>query len=408
LKAPPPSAGYPPSDACLEVLDRLRRLLDEVAVPAAAALGDTAFAVEADGRLAAPLVELKRRLQREAAGAGLYCPHLQPPDGLGLSLVDCFYLQEEVFRHGLGGSQWVLAWTDGPSPLVRFWSDEARDAFLADFLAGRSNVAFAATEPGAGSDLRAVRTEARREGAGWVLRGEKHLITGAPFAELAQVLARTDAGLSLFLCPFGSDGVERGPVQQTLMADGQTGSLSFHDVRLPASALIGGDGDGLRLAFVWINWARTRRGGMCSGLAHHCLERSRAYSAGRAAYGRPIAELGPVATFLADLLMDREAMRAVSLELLARLDRSRIFDGEATADDRRDLSVLKAWNDEALYRVADRAIQIHGGRGLLTETGLEKIFRVARNLRIPAGTTEVQRDQIAKTLVGAPRSHQPQ
>ena len=86
------------------------------------------------------------------------------------------------------------------------------------------------------------------------------------------------------------------------------------------------------------------------------------------------------------------------LELLSRLDGGRLFDGEVTVGERRDVSVLKTWCDEALFRIADPAIQVHGGRGLLTATGLERIFRVARNLRIPAGTTEVQRAVIADAL----------
>ena len=101
---------------------------------------------------------------------------------------------------------------------------------------------------------------------------------------------------------------------------------------------------------------------------------------------------------LSDMAMDWEVMRALSLELLARLDWAEIFTGPVTAASRRDISVLKTWCDEALFRVADRSIQVHGGRGLLADTGLEKIFRVARNLRIPAGTTEVQRATIAAAL----------
>lgn len=402
MSAPEPSLGYPPSPAAQQALEQTRRFLAETALPAvaevSATVGDTAFALEPDGRLAEPLLGLKRRLHEEAARAGLYCPHLEPPDGLGLSLVDCFYLQEAAFVHGLAGAQWMLAWTDGPSPLVAHWSAESRERHLSDFLAGRTTVAFAATEPGAGSDLRAVRTEARRDGDGWVLSGRKHLVTGAPFADLAQVLARTETGLSLFLVPLDAPGVTRTPVQQTIMADGQTGGIVFDEVRLPGSTLLGDGGDGLRLAFVWINWARTRRGGMCSGLAWHCLERSVAFARERESFGRALAAHGAVASMLADMRMQWEAMRALSLELLARIDRARVFDGTVPRAARRDISVLKAWNDEALFRVADLALQVHGGRGLLTETGLEKIFRVARNLRIPAGTTEIQRATIAEAL----------
>jgi acyl-CoA dehydrogenase len=406
----PESPGYPPSAVGAGVLERARGFIADEALPMVEAveaeLGDTAFALEPDGRLAAELIGLKRRMQQASAAAGLYCAHLPPPDGLGLSLVDSFHLQEEVFRHGLRGVQWMLAWTDGPSPLVRHWSAEARQRALPEFLAGRTSVAFALSEPGAGTDALALESSARRDGDGWVLSGTKHLITGAPFVEAAQVFARVEGAgrreLSAFLVPMDAPGASRGPVQQTIMADGQTGVLEFRDVRLPAGALIGREGAAMGLAFLWINWARSRRGGMCSGLAWHCLERAVAYAGERRAFGRPIGQMGAVAERLSDIYMDWRAMRALSLEILARLDAADLLgDGRAGAAERRDLSTLKTWCDEALGRVADRAIQVHGGRGLLSATGIERIYRVARNLRIPAGTTEIQRAMIAESLTAA-------
>jgi acyl-CoA dehydrogenase len=404
----PESPGHPPSDAGRAALERVRAFIAAEALPMVEEvereLGDTALAVEADGRLAEPVIGLKRRMQQASARAGLYCPHLSPADGgLGLGLVDTFHVQEEVYRHGLRGVQWMLAWTDGPSPLVGHWSADAREEPLPGFLAGRTNAAFALTEPEAGSDALALTTSARRDGGGWVLSGLKHLITGAPFVEHAQVVARVEGAgrreLTVFLVPMDGEGASRGPVQQTIMADGQTGVLEFRDVRLPAGAVVGEVGGGLAMTFLWINWARSRRGGMCSGLAWHCLERSVAYSRDRRAFGRPIGELGAVAERLSDMYMDHQALRALSLEILARLDAARILTGGRVGpEERRDLSTLKTWSDEALMRVADRAIQVHGGRGLLTATGLERIFRVARNLRIPAGTTEVQRAMIAESL----------
>jgi acyl-CoA dehydrogenase len=402
-----PAPGYPPSAAGEAALARVRAFLADEALPMVeeveARLGDTAFALEADGRLAADMIGLKRRVQQASARAGLYCPHLAPPDGLGLGLVDTFYLQEEVYRHGLRGSQWTLAWTDGPSPLVRHWSAAARERDLPDFLAGRTNVAFALTEPGAGTDALALESSARPDGDGWALTGVKHLITGAPFAEGAQVIARIEGAgrreLTAFLVPLDAPGVTRGPVQQTIMADGQTGLLELRDVRVGPEAVVGRAGAGMEMVFLWINWARSRRGGMCSGLAAHCLERSVAYARARRAFGRPIGELGAVAERLSDIYMDWRAMRALSLEILARLDAADLLGGgRVGAAERRDLSTLKTWCDEALMRVADRAIQVHGGRGLLSATGIERIYRVARNLRIPAGTTEIQRAMIAESL----------
>ena len=391
------SLGHPPSAACEQVLTRLRAFLDELELPAA----PDPFSLD---------LAVKRRVQEASAAAGLYCPHLAPADGgLGLSFVDTFWVQHEVYRRGIGGSQWSLAWTDGPSPVVTSWGPAMREQHLPAFLAGSTSVAFALTESGVGSDFPSLATSARRDGAGnaagYVLNGEKSLITGAPTAELAQVFARMEGAprgeLTAFLVPLDAPGVERGPVQQTIMGDGLTGSLTFTDVRVPREALIAEEGGALPVALRWINWARTRRGGMCTGLARHCLERSVAYAHQREAFGRPIAEHGAVGAMLADMAMDVEAMQALSLELLARLDKGTLLTGTVTGADRRDVSILKTWCDEALYRVADTAIQVHGGRGLLTENGLERIFRVARNLRIPAGTTEIQRDLIARSLGSA-------
>lgn len=406
---PTPSSVDPTrmSPAGVQALVRLRTFMQEVALPRADAFErlhpDAAFALEPDGRLAEPVYELKLEIQQLSAAAGLYCPHLDPPDGSGLGLVDCMHLQEEVFRHGLRGQQWSLAWTEGPSPLVRHWSAPARERILPDFLAGRTAVCFALTELEAGSDFPALRTTARPDGKGWRLSGEKHLITGAPQANFAQVFTRIDGAprgeLTCFLVSLDAPGVERGPVQQTIMADGQTGGFSLTDVAVDESSLVGEIGQGRALAFEWINWARTRRGGMAAGLGRHCVDAAVAYAHERQAYGRPIVELGSVGALLADMVIDLEALRALTLEILGRLDaRGTVLGNSVSAADRRDVSILKSYCDDALYRISDSAIQVHGGRGVLTTTGLEKIFRVARNLKIPAGTAEVQRAIIARSL----------
>ena len=395
------------SSAGAETLERMRAFISDVALPRAAAFEQehphSAFALEPDGRLAEPVYALKTEMQQLSANAGLYCPHLPAPDGLGLGFIDCMHLHEEVFRHGLRGQQWALAWTEGPNPLVRHWSPEARERVLPDFLGGREAVCFALTEPGVGSDFPALQTTARADGSGWRLSGEKHLITGAPQAGFAQVFGRIEGAarseLTCFLVPLDAAGVERGPVQQTIMADGQTSGFTLHDVYVDKDSLIGRKGEAQALAFEYINWARTRRGGMAAGLGRHCVNAAVDYAHDRKAYGRPIAELGAVSALLADMVIDLEALRALSLELLGRLDaRGTALSAAVSAADRRDISILKSYCDDALYRIADRAIQVHGGRGVLTTTGLEKIFRVARNLKIPAGTAEVQRAIIARSL----------
>ena len=401
------SAASPPSDEGQRALDAVKRFLTETARPMIKEFSrdrpNPAFALEPDGTMAAWLAELKKQMQQESARAGLYCPQLPRSEGgLGLSLVDCFHVQEEVFRHGLSGAQWMLAWTDGPDHLLRYWSAEANERYRDEFLAGRTNMASAVTEPTAGSDFLALEASAKPDGDGWLLNGNKYLITGAPLAEFVRVFARIEGAardrLTLFLLPMDAPGVERGPAQATIMADGNTGEIRFNDVRVDRSSLIGDEHGALELSLLSINWILTRRGGMCSGLARHCLDAALTHAGERRAYGRPIIELGTVAEMISDMYMDWLAMRALSLEILTRLDGSGIFDMRVTEADTVDLAVIKTWNDEALYRIADRAIQVMGGRGVLTETGIEKIFRVARNLRIPAGTSEAQRATISRLL----------
>ena len=216
---------------------------------------------------------------------------------------------------------------------MRHWSGEARERHLPDFLAGGTNVAFALSEPGAGTDVLALETSARRDGDGWVLSGVKHLITGAPFVEAAQVVARVEGAerreLSTFLVPMDAPGARAARCSRRSWPTARRACWSSTTCACPG-ALIGREGGGLDLAFLWINWARSRRGGMCSGLAAHCLDRAVAYAGERRAFGRPIGEMGAVAERLSDIYLDWRAMRALSLEILARLDAADVLgDGRA-------------------------------------------------------------------------------
>ena len=403
-----PSRGYPPSARGLDALERTRAFLRETALPECAAFrgehGDWTFALEPDGRPAPHVLAFKRRMQELSAAAGLYTLNVPEEDGGGgLGMLDLFYVHEEVFRHGLLGQQWMLAWTEGPTHLVRFLSDHARRSWLPDLMAGRINMASAITERGGGSDVSRPVTRARRDGDGWVLDGEKWMITGVPVVELVLVRVPVEGGpagsLTCFVLPIDTPGVTRGPVLQTLLADGFTGSLRFDGVRLGPEHLIGREHGGVELLRFGRSWIRTRRAGMCSGLARHCLDRSLAFSQEREAFGRPIVEFGDVGAMLVDMYQEWTALRAVAVELLARFDETAVYDAPVSNADRRDLALLKTFCEDRLYAVADRAVQVHGGRGLLSEEGLEKIFRVARNLRIAGGTRETQRAAILATFL---------
>ena len=361
--------------------------------------------LDREGRVIPEVQEAKDEIRRIAGAAGYHA--LQVPSELGgggMSAGDLMYLQEEVYRDGLRLIKEVLPWTEGPSPLLYHLADPGlRDRYLGRLMRGEISACFAATEPNAGSDLSAIETTAIRDGDGWLINGHKAFITGAPFAEFAQVVAQTEPGsgkegLAIFLVDADTPGYRVGRMATTMIEDGNTSELHFDGCRVPDGQRVGAIGEGLPLAMLWINWARMRRGGMCSGLAQFCLEASLRYASRRRAFGKPLQDLPAVSTMLAAMYVDLYRMRSTSIQCLAQIDELGYTGLVVPPAVIRATSVMKLANDEALFRIADTAIQVHGARGLTKSAHLEKIFRVARNLRIPAGTTEIQEWTIAKTL----------
>ena len=371
----------------------------------AARLVDERDHLDPEGRVIPEVQEAKDEIRRLAGAAGYHA--LQVPaefGGGGMSPVDLMYVQEEVYRDGLRLIKEVLPWTEGPTPLLyHLAGEELRERYLGRLMRGEISACFAATEPEAGSDLSAIETRATREGDDWIITGHKAFITGAPFAQFAQVVAQTRPGsgregLAIFIVDAGTPGYRVGRMATTMIEDGNTSELHFDRCRVPDANRVGEVGEGLALAMLWINWARMRRGGMCSGLAQFCLEASLAYAAHRRAFGKALMDLPAVATMLAEMYVDLYRMRATSIQCLEQIGALGYTGLSLPVAAIRATSVLKLVNDEALFRVADTAIQVHGARGLTKSAHLEKIFRVARNLRIPAGTTEIQEWTIAKTL----------
>ena len=184
-----------------------------------------------------------------------------------------------------------------------------------------------------------------------------------------------------------------------MLADGLTGALEFVDVRVPADNIVGEIGDGFALAMSWINWRRLCRGGMCAGWGAWLLDRAVDYAQRRQSGGEAIAAHQAVQHLLANMHADVYQARATSLVAQAELDRIDPYRMPMHADAPRLISLVKVINDEAFFRVADTAIQVRGAVGLIQDSPEEKLFRVARNLRIPAGTSEIQRNAIARGLL---------
>jgi alkylation response protein AidB-like acyl-CoA dehydrogenase len=212
--------------------------------------------------------------------------------------------------------------------------------------------------------------------------------------------------LTLFLVEADRAGFSRGATYRTIMDDGLTGELSFDGVRVPDDNRVGAPGEGFPLAMTWINWRRLCRGGMCAGWGRLLLERAVERLWSRHAFGKPLAELGVLQHVLADMHADWYSARATSLVAQAEVDTLGAYAIPLDPEVIRLVSLIKLTNDEAFFRICDRAVQLHGAMGLRKNSVEEKLFRIARNLRIPAGTDEIQRNIIARQLLGR-RPQQP-
>jgi acyl-CoA dehydrogenase len=387
-------------------LDALDRLATKVAPLEEELVGAVrGRPLDENGLLRAEAREARATVRRWAAAEGIYQLHLpESIGGGGFSRSEMFFVEERAYREGFSLLKDAVAWTEGPSPAVAAATAEQRERFVEPLMQGETTACCAITEPDAGSDLLGMRTTARRSRGHWVLEGRKALITWAPFADVAVVIARTGEerstrALTAFFVPADTDGYHRDRLNRTIMDDGVTGELVFDGCRVPNEFVLGEVGQGFHVAMAFINWRRVCRAGMCAGLARYLFDKTLRYSKERISFGRPLGSRQFIQFLIADLYVEIERMRATSLELLKRIDTLDVWRLDRVPEAAiRYISTVKLLNDEALFTIADRALQAHGGWGMVSETGVEQVFRVARNLRVPAGTTEMQRLSIAQSF----------
>ena len=288
--------------------------------------------------------------------------------------------------------------------LVGFGTDEQKTRWLADIASGAVVASFALTEPGAGSNPAGLRTRAVRDGDGWVITGRKQYITNAPTADLFVVFARTrpaDAdgpGIAVFLVPADADGVTVGPKDAKMGQEGAwTADVALDDVRVGADALVGGAEDiGYRAAMTTLARGRIHIAALSVGTAQRALDESVGYAATATQGGTAIGEFQLVQAMLADQQAGVMAGRALVREA-ARL--------WVTGEDRRIApSTAKLFCTEMVGRVADLAVQVHGGSGYMREVPVERIYRDVRLLRLYEGTSEIQRLIIGGGLLRAARA----
>ncbi|MGO9030493.1 MAG: acyl-CoA dehydrogenase family protein [Mycobacterium sp.] len=284
--------------------------------------------------------------------------------------------------------------------LVGFGTDEQKARWLQALASGKV-ASFALTEPGAGSNPAGLRTKAIRDGADWMISGEKRFITNAPVADLFVVFARTrpadnaGPGIAVFLVPADTAGVEVGAKDAKMGQEGAwTADVRFTDVRVPAGALVGGSEEiGYRAAMTSLARGRIHIAALAVGTAQRALDESVTYAATATQGGTPIGNFQLVQAMLADQQTGVMAGRA-----LVR-DAARLW---ITDQDRRIApSAAKVFCTEMAGKVADLAVQIHGGSGYMREVPVERIYRDVRLLRLYEGTSEIQRLIIGSNLVKA-------
>jgi acyl-CoA dehydrogenase len=285
--------------------------------------------------------------------------------------------------------------------LVGFGTDDQKTRWLDGIASGEVVASFALTEPGAGSNPAGLRTKAVRDGDDWVINGQKRFITNAPTANLFVVFARTrpadadGAGIAVFLVPADTPGVVIGAKDAKMGQEGAwTADVSFDDVRVGNDTLVGGSEDiGYRAAMTSLARGRVHIAALAVGSAARALDESVTYAATATQGGTPIGEFQLVQAMIADQQTGVMAGRA-----LVR-DAARQW---VSGEDRRIApSAAKLYCTEMAGKVADLAVQIHGGSGYMREVAVERIYREVRLLRLYEGTSEIQRLIIGGALVKA-------
>jgi alkylation response protein AidB-like acyl-CoA dehydrogenase len=348
--------------------------------------------------------------QAEAAGgelpADLTAGHAKRARELGLHSTNmpaelggggCTTLQQVLVQEQVGRVTNALGWVAAtpPSWLPEVATADQIDRYVRPAIAGEREECYAITEEGAGSDVDAIEATARRDGEEYVLNGVKWHVTSYNTADFAFFQAKLPRGEhAMFLVDLPSPGVRvvRTPAYSHTISHHHP-IVAFEDVRVPAANLVGAEGDGMAFAYEWFRFERLMVAARCLGAAERLTTEMTAFAATRRAGGGVIAGHGLVAGMLADSLTELFAARAMAYETARGIDR-----GIDTKVSHAQCSMAKLYCSEMAGRVADRAVQVFGGRGYMRENVAERFYRELRVERIWEGTSEIQRMIIARQM----------
>ncbi|SDK06847.1 Acyl-CoA dehydrogenase [Nocardioides sp. YR527] len=281
--------------------------------------------------------------------------------------------------------------------LLDHGSEEQKQQWLPGIATGNQLGCFGLTEPDNGSDPSGLKTRAVRDGSDWVINGSKVFITNGTWADVCLVFARTGGegarGISAFLVPTDAPGFGRTEIHGKLGLRGQaTAELSFDDVRVPADALVGTEGDGFKFAMTSLDKGRVSVGAGCTGIIQGCLEAVVDYTTQRRQFGKPIASYQLVQDMIAEISVDADAARLLTWRAASLIEAGEPFGTEACK--------AKLFASEAAVKAANLAIQAFGGYGYVDEYPVQKYMRDARVMTLYEGTSQIQKLLIGRAETG--------
>ena len=343
--------------------------------------------------------DLYRELKAKALDAGLYAANMPTEvGGAGLDAVSWVLYEKEL---GYTGYALQYACVARPSNILLACAGEQRERYLLPTVRGERVDCLAMTEPAAGSDIRGMKTTAVAKGGDFIVNGTKHFISHADHADYVILFAASGEEdsprgkrklITAFLVDKGTPGFQVRPGYRNVSHRGYTNSiLEFNDCRIPQAAVLGEVHQGFEVANTWLGATRLQVAATCLGRAERALEAAKEWAVQRVQFGQQIGKFQGVSFKLADMAVELRAAELLTLEAAWKLEQKAATD--------MDMAIAKLKSSEMLQMVADEALQIHGGMGLMSELPLERIWRDARIERIWDGTSEVQRHIISRAML---------
>ena len=313
--------------------------------------------------------------------------------GGGFGEVGYCLMQEEVARGCMSTSTFIGAHQSiGANVIYLGGTEEQKQKYLTPLAKGEKIGAFCLTEAQAGSDSFNVKTRALLDGNEWVINGEKLWITNGGIADIVSVFARTEKGVSAFIVETNTPGYHAGPPEKKMGIKGSaTNAITFDNVRIPKENLIGTDGRGFILAMKTLNAGRLGLGAGCIGAAKELLELSTQYAKQRKQFDQSISNFQAIQFMIADMATLIYTMESIAYRTA--------IDYDLKKEVGRTSAIVKVFCSESLDKIADYAVQIHGGMGYSRELPIERFYRDSRINRIFEGTSEIQNGIIAREVL---------